>query len=201
MGAETVIGKIFEKTQSEIELISQKAAEKADEIKAKIILDAQKTAKDIEEEAERQSKEAISRAERQAKVEMRTEKLNFIHRLLDNLKSDVKQKMLEFNEADFLSLYTRLVCDNPIPGNVLVSFPEKDKARYADGKVFGEWSNAVYAKTGIKTSFSPSAEYAVIDGGIILSGDKYDIDLSFDAILDEIFEGNRKAIADKLLEE
>ena len=48
------------------------------------------------------------------------------------------------------------------------------------------------------SSGEPSAE---TDGGVILCGEIYDIDLSIGSIVDEVFANNEKAISDKLFGE
>ncbi|MDD4125017.1 MAG: V-type ATP synthase subunit E family protein [Eubacteriales bacterium] len=198
MSAETVVKKIEEKASAEVEAIKASAAQKAEQIRNAIKSEAERKARDILSNAGLQAELTVKRADQQARLERRISNLDFMHELLDGVREDVKRVMLAFDGRLWAQLYTRLVGENAINGFVKVRIPEADKARYSDGALLQSWSDAVTAKTGIKTVMTLADEYADIDGGLILCGEKYDVDLSFDAVLDEVFSNNEKAISDKL---
>jgi vacuolar-type H+-ATPase subunit E/Vma4 len=198
LSAETVVSKIEEKANAEIKAIRDSAELKAGQAKSQIIGDAENKAKEIVEFAKTQSELTVKRAEQQARLEKRIGDLDHKHELLNKVRSDAKRVMLTFDEMSWISLYDKLISENAVTGEVKLSVPNSDRARYADGKLLKKWSDSVTSKTGTKTIMTLSDKAADIDGGLILCGEKYDVDLSYDALLDEAFAKNEKAIADKL---
>ncbi len=198
MGAETVINKIHEKAVAECEAIRSAYDAKAAETKNEIINDAKAKAESIISAAESKASLIAMRTEQQAALENRIGVLDHKHYLLNGVKTEVLEKMKDFDVKKKLELYTKLVNENPVSGSVIVKVPSVDASIYADGKVLEVWSKMVAEKTGKKTVMTLDTENADIDGGLILCGEIFDIDLSFEAILDDMFETSQNTIAEKL---
>ena len=198
MGAETVVKKIQEKAVAECEAIRSAYDAKAAETRKEIIGDARAKAENIIKAAEAKASLNAMRAEQQATLEGRIGVLDHKHKLLNGIRDEVLEKMKGFDAQKKLSLYTKFVSENPVTGNVSVKVPACDAAIYADGKVLEAWSKLISEKTGKKTVMTLDSENADIEGGLILCGEIFDIDLSYEAILDDMFESSLCSIADKL---
>ena len=198
MGAETVVKKIQEKAVAECEAIRSAYDARAEKTKEEILGDARKKAESIIKAAEAKASLTAMRTEQQASLENRIGVLDHKHYLLDGVRNEVLEKMKSFDTKKKLELYTRLVNENPVSGNVKVRIPEAEESIYADGKVLEAWSKLISEKTGKTTVMTLDGEKADIDGGLILCGEIFDIDLSYEAVLDDMFESSRSTIAEKL---
>ena len=134
------------------------------------------------------------------------------HRCLDEVREVVKAEIKTFDDTRWTDLFTSLVLETPIPGEVEVRIPRQDAARYADpsycekylagfqlsGSLLEGWSTLLTQRYQQPHVLRLAEEYADIDGGLLLCGGEYDLNLSLDALLDELFDTHEKEIADKL---
>jgi len=201
MGAETVINKIEEKAQSECEAIRAAAREKADTLKQGIIEEAREKARSIMENEREKARLLIMRGEQQATLEKRIRTLDHRHALLGTIKAETLNRLNGESAEQKLLLYTRKVESTGMTGSVTVQAAAGEMQLYEDGRVLALWGERLTALTGKKAEFTLSKTPADISGGVILCGEIYDIDLSSEAIVEEAFAENEKAIADKLFGE
>lgn len=201
MGAETVIRKIEEKAMSECEAIRLAADKRCQQIMEKSLADANAKADGIIKTAREKADNALKTVDQQSRLANRLGCLNHKQDLLDNLKADVLKKVLAFDNARKTAVNTRLVCNGSITGEVTVIVPKCDRKLYEDGKLLSDWSKKITELTKIPTSLTLGDEDADILGGMYLQSKLYDIDLSYEARVDELFEENRKSIADRLFAE
>lgn len=198
MGAETVVKKIQEKAVAECEAIRSAYDARAAQTKEEIIGDAKAKADSIIKSAEAKAALAAMRTEQQATLENRIGVLDHKHYLLDGVKKEVLEKMKGFDAKKKLEFYTKLVSENPVAGKVSVSVPACDASLYDDGKVLEAWSRLICEKTGKETVMTIGEKDADIEGGLILCGEIFDVDLSYEAVLDDMFESKLNTIAEKL---
>lgn len=211
-GAGTILRKIQEKAEAEAEAIRQDSAEKAETLRASILKEADRRAREILDAARKNAGQIRQSSRQQATLSARIEGLGQKHRCLDQVRALAKGEMQNFDDARWAALFTKLVLETPIPGEVEVQIPQKDLARYEDrqycekylpgyklsGSLLEGWSTLLTQRYQQPHILRLAEEYADIDGGLLLSGSEYDINLSFDALLSELFESHEKEIADRL---
>ena len=201
MGAETVIKKIEEKAQAECEAIRASSNAKAEQLKDAIIAEATEKARSIVENEQEKARLLMMRARQQATLEKRIRTLDHRHSLLDAIKAETLNRISRESAENKLLLYTRYVESTGISGKVEVAVCASEKPLYTDGKVLALWSKRLTELTGKPTEMALAGENADITGGVLLFGEIYDIDLSVESIVKDVFANNEKAIADKLFGE
>ena len=201
MGAETVIKKIEEKALAECEAIRASYAAKAEQIKNSILAEAESKARSIVENENEKARLMMMRGKRQSTLEKRIRTLDHRHALISGIKAETLARLKNADAESKIALYTRYVESSGITGKVSVTAPESELALYKDGKVLANWASRLTEITGAKTELTLGEPSAEIDGGVILCGEIYDIDLSIGSIVEEVFANNEKAISDKLFGE
>jgi vacuolar-type H+-ATPase subunit E/Vma4 len=216
MSAETVIKKIQDKAAAEVEAIANAGKAEAEALRNSIMAEAQEKADAITGRGASQAELILRGGVQEAELDNRISYLNTKHDLLDKAKEAAKKMLMNLSDKDWGELFTKLISQYAMNGAVTVKASQRDLPKFksktfcADNfggkkslifrdKLLGDyWSKLLSDERNEKVSVSVSDEPADIDGGVILCGDEYDIDLSYDAILDEIFEQNEKEIADSL---
>ena len=201
MGAETVIKKIEEKALAECEAIRASYAAKAEQIKNNILAEAESKARSIVENENEKARLMMMRGKQQSTLEKRIRTLDHRHALISGIKAETLARLKNADAASKIALYTNYVDNSGISGKVTVLVPESERALYKDGKVLAGWADKLTGLTGVKTELTLGETPAETDGGVILCGEIYDIDLSIGSIVDEVFANNEKAISDKLFGE
>lgn len=206
MSADTVIKKIQDKAAAEADAITKAGKDEADALRASVMAEAQKKADAIVQRGKAQADMILRGTNQQAELDNKIGYLNCKHELLDKLREAAKQELTKYDNKKWGNLYTKLVLENAMSGEITIQASKKDLAKFSDKsfctKTFNEkgllaeyWSKLLTDKRNESVSIAVSGEPVDIDGGIILCGENYDIDLSFDAILDEVFEQNENEIA------
>ena len=201
MGAETVIKKIEEKAAAECEAIRASAAAKAEQLKNSILAEAEAKANSVIENENEKARLLLMRGKQQSTLEKRIRTLDHRHTLIDGIKAETLSRLNGETAENKLLLYTRYVENSGISGKVTVSAAENELPLYRDGRVLQLWSKRLSELTGADTVLTLDETPAEISGGVILRGEIYDIDLSSEAIVEEVFANNEKAISDKLFGE
>ena len=211
-GAGTILNKIRQKAEAEVQAIHQDSEEKADALRAAILKEADKRAKEILATAEKNASQVRQSSRQQATLSARIAQLDQKHRCLDEVCTCAKEAMQNLDDAQWAVLFTKLVLETPIPGEVEVRVPQQDAARYKDpaycdkylsgyqvsGSLLEGWGTLLTQRYQQSHTLRLAEEYADIDGGLLLCGKEYDLNLSFDALLTELFESHEKEIADIL---
>ncbi len=212
MSADTVIQKIEEKAKREVSEILEEGQARAEarhkEITGEAAKKAQKILQEAKDSAARQARSTVQKAELDARIQT----LNLKRKLLDEVKTNAGDAFRKMPEADWAKLYTKLVLEACMPGEVGVCVPESEAKRYQDpefckknglegkGTLLEYWSALLTEKAGEPCGLFLTDYFADFEGGLRLCGKEYDIDLSYDALLSEVFEKNEKALADCLFE-
>ena len=201
MGAETVIKKIEEKAQAECDSIYAASAAKAEQLKKSILDEANEKARAIIENEQEKARLLLMRGQQQATLEKRIRTLDHRHALIDAVKAETLNRLNGSGAEKKLTLFTRLVEETGICGSVEVAAAESELSLYADGRVLELWAKRLTELTGKQTVLTLAKTPADITGGVILRGEIYDIDLSSESVVAEMFANNEKAISDKLFGE
>lgn len=189
MSASTVIEKIHEKAAAQCAEIQQDGAQKAAEIRAKIKADADKRLADLQAQTDLRAELILRAAAQQAASDNKIAVLNHKAALLKAARQAAKAQMLSFPDNERRALLEKWISENLDGTETELHFSERDAQLFvASKKDFG--------KNVTMGSIAKN-----IDGGVILSTAQYDIDLSFDAVLDMVFEQHEAQFAKCLFPE
>lgn len=207
MSANTVIQKIQEKAQAQCDEILENGKQKADAAREAILKDGKAKADDILEKAREDAAMLLRAGAQQASLDSKIDCLNYKHELLQKAKSEAKTKLLSYGAAEFCALAIKLSKENIRGEKMRLQVPKADKytsssfykeATGKDGTLLAAMEQAAIDAQGAPLTLTLDKNAAPIDGGFLLCGETYDMDLSLDALLSDIFEQHEKQIADCL---
>ena len=207
MSANTVIQKIQEKAQAQCDEILENGKQKADAAREAILKDGKAKADGILEKAREDAAMLLRAGAQQASLDSKIDCLNYKHELLQKAKSEAKTKLLSYGAAEFCALAIKLSKENIRGEKMRLQVPKADKytsssfykeATGKDGTLLAAMEQAASDAQGAPLTLTLGENDAPIDGGFLLCGETYDMDLSFDALLSDIFEQHEKQIADCL---
>jgi ATP synthase, subunit E len=198
MSAVTVIDKIQEKAAAEAAAIRKNAEEKALAASEAILSEAKAKAKNIKRGAEEQAERLVAAEKQQSGLEARISYLNEKRRLLIALRRETAEQMCGFDENKTAELLTKLVLEIPLEGEVFVGASAKDAILIREKGLLANWKHVATEKYGRAVEYKLSEEPLSVNGGLVLYGTKYDVDLTYDTLIDAIFEAHEKEIADCL---
>lgn len=198
MSAVTVIDKIQEKAAAEAAAIRKDAEEKALAVGEAILSEARAKAKNVKRSAEEQAERLVAAGKQQSNLEARISHLNEKRRLLTGLRRETAEQMRGFDENKTAELLTKLVLEIPIEGEVFVGVSAKDSILIREKGLLASWKRAATERYGRTAEYKLSEEPLSVSGGLVLYGTKYDVDLTYDTLIDAIFEAHEKEIADCL---
>lgn len=189
MSANTVIQKIEEKANEACAEILKNGETRAAEARRTILAAAEMRAAEIESSAKAQADLLLRATAQQAALDNKIDILNHKHKLLSEVREAAKKALssqLDETRMEFLEKYIRA---NIGEGTATLQFSEQDaKLFVAHKKDLGK-----NVKIGnIETE---------MDGGVLVCTENYDVDLSYDALLNSVFEQHEKEIADCLFAE
>lgn len=183
MSASTVIEKIHEKATAQCAEIQADGAQKAAEIRAKIKADADRRLADLQAQTDLRAELILRAAAQQAASDNKIAVLNHKAALLKDARKAAKEQMLSCPDNERRALLEKWITENLDDTVTELHFSERDAQLFvASKKDFGK--NVTIGSIAKNT-----------DGGVILSTAQYDIDLSFDAVLDMIFEQHESEFA------
>lgn len=207
MSANTVIQKIQEKAQAQCDEILENGKQKADAAREAILKDGKAKADGILEKAREDAAMLLRAGAQQASLDSKIDCLNYKHELLQKAKSEAKTKLLSYGAAQFCALALKLAQENIRGEKMRLQVPKADKytsssfykeATGKDGTLLAAMEQAASDAQGAPLTLTLDKNAAPIDGGFLLCGETYDMDLSLDALLSDIFEQHEKQIADCL---
>ena len=207
MSANTVIQKIQEKAQAQCDEILENGKQKADAAREAILKDGKAKADGILEKAREDAAMLLRAGAQQASLDSKIDCLNYKHELLQKAKSEAKAALLSYGAAEFCALAIKLSKENIRGEKMRLQVPKADKytsssfykeATGKDGTLLAAMEQAASDAQGAPLTLTLDKNAAPIDGGFLLCGETYDMDLSLDALLSDIFEQHKKQIADCL---
>lgn len=186
MSASTVIQKIEEKAAAQCAEIEREGAQKAAEIREQIAEDAKKRLADLQSQTDLRAQMILRAAAQQAESDNKIAVLNHKNKLLKDARNAAKAQMCLLPDNERRALLEKWIAENADGSDAELHFSERDAQLFvASKKDFGK--NMTIASIAKE-----------IDGGLILSTEQYDIDLSFDAVLDMIFEQHAASFSARL---
>lgn len=183
MSASTVIQKIEEKAAAQCAEIQEDGAKSAAAVREKIQADLERRIADLDAQTALRAELILRAAAQQAASDNKIAVLNHKAALLKDAYTAAKEKMLSLPDNERRALLEKWITANCNDAATELHFSERDAQLFvASKKDFGK-------------NVTIGSLAKDIDGGVILSTAQYDIDLSFDAILDMIFEAHEAEFA------
>lgn len=188
MSANTVIQKIEEKAAAQCAQIEQDGKARAEEVQKSIAAETDKRIADLQAQTEIRRELLLRAAAQQAASDNKIAVLNHKHELLQQARAAAKVQIQNLSDSERRALLEKWISANIGDGATELRFSERDAQLFvASKKDFGK-------------NVTLGSIEKDIDGGLILSTEEYDIDLSFDAVLDMIFEQHESRFAESLFQ-
>ncbi|MGN0519420.1 MAG: V-type ATP synthase subunit E [Candidatus Fimenecus sp.] len=189
MSASTVIQKIEEKAAAQCAEIARDGEQKAAAVRDQIHTDTDKRIADLQAQTDMRADLIMRAAAQQAASDNKIVVLNHKDALLKDARKAAKAQMLALPDNERRALLEKWIAENCDGYATELHFSERDAQLFvASKKDFGK--NVTIGSIDKE-----------IDGGLVLSTEQYDIDLSFDAVLDMIFEQHEAQFANCLFSE
>ncbi len=135
----------------------------------------------------------IEQAEKQKSLSLKKD-------LINDVFKEAKQKLIKMDDAKLTSFVIKLLKNETLKGDEYLQVSKNDYSRYfklfSSGKV--EASYGILDKLGLPKAIKLSQTPASIDGGFIIVGKEYDVNYSYDTILEAIKEDDETQIANML---
>ncbi|MGE5553904.1 MAG: V-type ATP synthase subunit E [Betaproteobacteria bacterium] len=175
------------------ETLAREAAEEAAEIRA----EAERRAEEIRAEAEAKAERlmAEARAAAQQEIERRQRQLEAEVKLLRRqtllatkaelvrqVMAEALRKLTDLPEAEYRELILHLIAGSTPRGRVTVVLNRRDRERFGEG--FVKKNSRELAAGGIQAELVLSPEPAEFAGGVKLVGPDFEVDCSFERLLE-----------------
>lgn len=139
---------------------------------------------------------------------MKRKTLSFKKELLDQVIIKTHQKLKNLKDEELRNFVIKMIHSNQVIGNEMMKVSQAEVEKYIRLFSSKQMNNGYYLLDKLnkelkheKYQLKLSLESANIDGGFILIGENFDIDLSYLSILREIKEQNESKIASLLFGE
>lgn len=193
MGVETILEKIRQKSEQECREILETARQQSQQQSRQMLEQARQQAQDALSAAEKQAQEFLRGQAQQLRLEGKIALLNRKKDLLEQLKQKGLEAFGTLEPAAWHALYFRLVKEQAMTGSVTVCCTPQTAKRYSLKENCRVWQ----VQSGGRASYALDTDRGP-GMGIWLVGETYDVDLSAQALLDQLFEEQETKLADCL---
>lgn len=207
MSAEKILMKIEQDAQSEAKAITDAAAQKAQAVKADILAQAKAQAQAIADKARADAEEEERRAMLIANLEARKSSLASKRAVLDQAFALAAKELKKLDDESWTRLITRIVVEAAETGTETLRVPAADMEKYqgnflsrlkaefgGEGSMLDEL-NIALEKTGKMGLLKLDKTPADFDGGVLLIGEKSDVNGSFDVLLRAVREQYEREVS------
>ena len=177
-GIEKITGQIGADVQKEIDALMADAKAKAEETAQRYEAQAKREAEALLERGEKRAAEHEDRLVSTARLEAKKQVLAAKQALVEQAFDQALEQLLALPEQDYMDLLARLAVSAVTTGQEQVALSQKDRARY--GKQIVTRAND---KLGEKGRLTLAGESRPIRGGLILVGDRVEVNCSFETLI------------------
>lgn len=190
MSANSVIEKINKKAEQEAAKIWEDGKNRAFDIENSILNQSEKNKTDILYKAQKDCEAIMQTSKLNATLQARKNNLSDKQALITQVFEDVLTLLNKLDDSNLAKLINKLVLDECMSGNVKLVISKDNLSKYQT--LFGKeyiksWNDTLTKKYGISTTLS-FVQGDFSQGGILFSGEKWDIDCRFDAIINTLKE-------------
>ena len=177
-GIEKITGQIGADVQKEIDALMADAKAKAEETAQRYEAQAKREAEALLERGEKRAAEHEDRLVSTARLEAKKQVLAAKQALVEQAFDQALEQLLALPEQEYIDLLARLAVSAVTTGQEQVALSQKDRARY--GKQIVTRAND---KLGEKGRLTLAGESRPIRGGLILVGDRVEVNCSFETLI------------------
>ena len=186
MSVENIVKKILDGAQIDAKSITEKAEREM----GKLLLELDREEKELKDSANKkieiEAEEIVKRRVSSARLEGRKRVLGEKDMIVGEVYAAVKERILALPEEKYLDFLKRLAVVNSVEGDETIILGQRDIARFK-GKL-SQWEKDVVKeaqKLGKRVNITVSSDPRGIEGGLILSQGRTEVNLSLDVILSE----------------
>ena len=177
-GIEKITGQIGADVQKEIDALMADAKAKAEDTAQRYEAQAKREAEALLERGEKRAAEHEDRLVSTARLEAKKQVLAAKQALVEKAFDQALEQLLALPEQEYIDLLARLAVSAVTTGREQVALSQKDRARY--GKQIVTRAND---KLGEKGRLTLAGESRPIRGGLILVGDRVEVNCSFETLI------------------
>jgi len=187
MSLENIVEKILSEARDTVRVIDGKAEEDIGKLRTRLDAEERKLNEDARKQAESESEEIIRRRTSSARLEGRKRVLAAKESVINEVFAEAKTRILNLPDDEYLKLLAGLAVAHCTSGDEAVMLSPSDKKRLS--KKLKGWATSI--NTALKEKKLPgkvgvSDETRSIEGGIVLSKGRTEINLSLDVLLGEL---------------
>ena len=187
MSLENIVEKILSEARDTVRVIDGKADEDIGKLRARLDADERELNEDARKRAEVEAEEIIRRRTSSARLEGRKRVLAAKESVLNEVFAEAKTKLLNLPEDEYLKLLTGLAVAHCASGDEVVMLSPSDKKRLSKKlKAWASSINIALKEKKLPGKVSVSDETRNIEGGIVLSKGRTEINLSLDVLMGEL---------------
>jgi V/A-type H+/Na+-transporting ATPase subunit E len=187
MSLDNIVKKIIDEAQKTVMAVSNGADKELDRFRAELSNEEKDLKGDANKKAKADVAEIIRRKKSSANLEGRKRILGQKEMILNEVFVEAKEKLLNLPVNEYLELLETLVVEYGATGDEIIMFSEDDASRLkSEMKAWTKELNEKLKKKGLKGETTVSNETREIEGGLILSKGRTEINLSFEVLLSEL---------------
>ena len=197
MASDKIIAKIIENAEKDASSIRQEAQQKAEKIIAKIDEQTEISLKEMEEASKDEIEEIYRRNNLMTRLDNRKRHLSVKQRVMDETFQEVRKSLNNLSYDQWENLITKIVIEGATTGNEELKVPAKDREIYQNKGLLTKL-NKDLVERGLAGNLSLCKEDAEFKEGVCIVGERFDIDGSFDALIDNARIVYEREVADIL---
>jgi V/A-type H+-transporting ATPase subunit E len=186
MSVENIVKRIVDEAQSSARSVAEKGDQEMAKLRASLDLEGRELKEAAKKKIEVEAEEIVKRRVSSARLEGRKRVLGQKDMIMGEVYAEAKSRVLALPEDKYLDFLKKLVVSSSVPGDQKIILSPGDKTRLK--AKLSQWEKDVaqeLKKKGIKGSVSLSEETKDIEGGVVLSQGRTEINLSLDVIMAE----------------
>lgn len=177
-GIERITDRIAEDVRQETAQIEAKAKEDAAKVMSRYRAQAEKESADLAERGRKAADERVERLGSVARLEAKKTVLAAKQELVGKTFDLALEKLCALPEAEYTALLSKLAAGAAKTGREQVILSQKDRTRFGKQVVTG--ANALL---GAKGALKLSEEVRPMKGGLVLRGDRVEVNCSFETLV------------------
>jgi V/A-type H+-transporting ATPase subunit E len=203
----SIYEKIEEKGRLDANEINRLGKEKAQALEDSIIESAKQEINKFIYDATIKSDDKLKTKTTQLEQQFKQRSLSRKKELIDKVFDLALKKLNTLDDASYISLITKLILNENIKGDETLKVSTSDHAKFVRLLSSGKMVNDAYVLDKLNTLLGAKYQLKLakstvdIDGGFIIIGENYDIDVSYKTLLESIKETYESQIAKMLFED
>lgn len=187
MSVEKIVDKILAEARGRAASITEQADRELQRLRSDLEHEEQQVGETSRKRTEDDAHEIVKRRVSSARLEARKRILRQKEMITDEVYAEAKRRLLALPDDKYLDLLKGLVAAYAVSGDEKIMLSAHDRDRLGDK--IPRWEREIAGelkKKGIGGSISVSTETRDIEGGLILSRGRTEVNLSLDVILLEM---------------